>query len=132
MLPLEFFVQNKKAYLQKIETFLSDELEASVYESNPIQNRGMSNLSLKIIRYCNHFTYNYFKPSNILSNKISSYKVQKILRKTIDPLVYQISKPSNSFISESHRKQINQYYKESNQQLNHFFNLNLEAYNYPL
>lgn len=132
VLPLELFTQNKKVYLQKIETFLSDELEEPVYQFNPIHNRGMSNLSLKIMRFCNHFVYSYFKPSNLLSNKISSYHVQKVLRKVIDPLVYRTNKQRSSFISESHRKQIHFYYKENNQYLNDFFNLQLEAYNYPL
>jgi len=132
ILPLELFIKNKQSYLNKIEFFLDDEVDKSVYFSNEIYNKGMSNLSLKLMRFSNHFTYSYFKPSNLISNKISSYRVQKILNKTIDPLVNKYGKKKNSFIREINQNQIYQYYKEGNQKLNRYYNLNLEDYNYPL
>jgi len=132
ILPLELFAKNKKSYLKKIETFLGDKFEESIYNSNPVYNKGMSNLSLEMMRFSNHFTYNYFKPSNLISNKISSYKVQKILSKTIDPLVFKFSKTKKSFISENNKESIFQYYKDGNQKLNQNYQLNLQNYNYPL
>jgi len=126
ILPLEHFTRNKKSYLKKIE------IEESVYNSNPVHNKGISNLSLKIMRFSNHFTHSYFKPSNLISNKISSYKVQKILSKTIDPLAFKFSANKKSIISENNKEPIFQYYKDGNQKLNQYYHLNLKDYNYPL
>jgi len=132
VLPLEFFTHNKKGYLQKIETFVKDEFEESVFNSSEIFNKGLTNLSIKIMRILNHFTYSYFKPSNLVSEKISAHAAQKLLRSTVDPIVYRSLKKSKSFLKESDRKQIEEYYKEGNHQLNDFYKLNLNAYNYPL
>lgn len=132
ILPLEYLKDDKKTYLKKIELFLGDQFDSSVYNSISAHNKGMSNLSLKTMRILNHFTYSYFKPSNLLSNKFSSYRVNKILSKTVDPLVYKFNKKEKTFISESNKKRIIQYYKGSNKKLNDYFNLNLQNYNYPL
>jgi len=132
VLPLELLVKNKKDYLKKIEIFLEGEFEASVYNSTPIDNKGMSNLSLIIMRILNHFTYSYYRPSTVIFKKISSHRVHKLLSKTIDPLVFKFSKKKKSLLTEHNKKLIYQYYKDSNKQLNDYFNLNLQDYNYPI
>lgn len=61
----------------------------SINHSYEKHNVSLSYWSTKLLRIINHFTYNHYRRSNLLSNRITTWKFRWLLTK-IDPLVRRL------------------------------------------
>lgn len=81
-------------------------------------NKSLSNFSTKLLRIINHFTYNSYRPSSLVSKKFSSYRFYKIL------IFLDRSKSKHKLISK-YENEIRSCFSESNSSLNEKYNINL-------
>jgi len=93
-------------------------------------NNSLSSTSIHLLRIINHFTYNYYRPSNLLSNKISTWKFRYLLQQWIDPFVVAKLFRNRPFVAPHLTQKALNYYAPNNKKLAHEFKLNLAPYNY--
>jgi hypothetical protein len=85
---------------------------------------------MKLLRIINHFTNNYYRPSNLISNKITTWKFRSLLQKKIDPLIISRIVPDKPLIKGSSIKKVRSFYTAGNLKLQEEFGLKLEKHGY--
>ncbi len=109
-------------FQKKLFNFLKVPFQQYPYRK-PI-NKSISVRATKILRIINHFTYNSFRPSHLITKKFSTTAFYSVLEK----LSYNSEK--ETFISNATRKEILNYFKDSNRKLMEKFNMVLDK-SYP-
>ncbi len=100
------------------------------YTDDKRSNVSLSYWSIKLLRIINHFTYNYYRRNNLISNKISTLRFRGILQKTLDKYIFLKFFKRRKFYSDSFKKEVFERYKSKNKSLDDTYNLNLSAYDY--
>ena len=108
--------KNQSAVIKSIADFIGTASPAELRSDKP-SNTSLSNLSLSLFRFINHFTFNYYRPSQILSDKITSWKFRHLLQRYLDPWFFSKISSNKSFITPEHSKFIEQYYAKGNQKI---------------
>ncbi len=109
-------------FLKSILDFIGLE-EREVQFQNPV-NTSLSLTKTNILRILNHFTCNTFRPSNLISNKISTSFFFRLLQKI--PFFNQ----SKSYINSSRESLIKEFYGRSNSELEKLASIELDP-QYP-
>ncbi|MBR9923055.1 MAG: hypothetical protein GYB31_19685 [Bacteroidetes bacterium] len=100
---------------------------------NKRSNKSLSNLSIGLLRWINHFTYHYFQPSQFLWNKITTWKIRILLQEYIDPyFLSHFSNRKNYLRKYKVEDEFKNLYKEGNNLLVQKLGLPLDKYGYPL
>lgn len=108
------------------------EVRNSIEVQSKKENKSLSLSSLKVLRFLNHFTYSEFRPSNILSDKFTTWKVRVFMQRYLDPYVFSKINSNNSLLTPDIRQILFSYYEKSNKKLQSENNLDLKQYNYPI
>ena len=108
--------RKKQTVIASMESFTGD---TSFQEPRRDQskNESLSNLSIKLLRICNHFIFTSQKPNNLLSNKISTYYVRRVFAVILDPYFLRFFSSKKAFMSEQQKKYLKAFYKPSNERL---------------
>lgn len=136
IIPSELLKKDLVGTVRDIEAFIGssalDEAHLKRAEQHR-SNKSLTNLSLNFLRLTNHFTTSKFKPNNLITNKITTWKVRHLLQSKIDPLLPQSLSKRKNFISNTNLKnKIRAYYSESNAALEEEFDLCLKDLGYPI
>ncbi len=109
---------------------LCDFLEVEQIKEVPTltTNRSLSSTSIKLLRIINHFTFNHYRPSNLLSNKITTWKFRNVLQSKIDPVIFSKLFKNKPFVPKRIAVQIEERCGEGNRELQREFGLNLEKF----
>jgi hypothetical protein len=122
---LQYEDLKKDLFTGKLMNFLSlPDLKMDV--ENYI-NKSLSKRETQILRIINHFTFNTFRPSHLISEKISTRFFYRVLNFLPD----LTSGKNRSFVTDEIRSFISSYYKSSNNKLVSEYNLKLDS-SYPL
>jgi hypothetical protein len=134
VLPSEELKKKEAAVLERLQAFcgISFDLEDRQKKLDKrTTNVSLSNLSLALLRRFNHISYNYYRPSSLISKKLKSRRLRNVLQSWLDPsFLSKFSNKENYFKKEKER--IDRYYAENNRKLNEEFGLHLETYKYPM
>lgn len=120
----------QEAVLSEIANFLNTKAAEPI--QNSASNRSLSSISIKMLRIINHFTYNSYRPSNLLSNKITTWKFRYMLQSFIDPYIVNKLFNNQPLVPKQYQKEANRIYVAGNDKLNKEFALHLQEYDYPL
>ena len=90
------------------------------------KHKSLTYQSIKVLRFMNHFTYNFYRPSNIIPKVIRTRNVRKVLEKCLDPFF----SGKKQFYDDDFRAEVLNKYRESNRKLSEEFNLDLDKYGY--
>ena len=136
IIPSEVLKKDLAGTIRNIEAFLEspalDEAHLKRAEQKH-SNKSLTNLSLKFLRLTNHFTTSKFKPNNLITNKITTWKIRHMLQSKVDPVLPNRLSNRKNFIVDTHlESEIREYYSKSNAALEQEFNLCLEELDYPV
>jgi len=116
--------------LEKLKTFCGASKQIKLGSSLKKGNKSLSYCSIKLLRVINHFTYNVYRRSNLISNKITTWKFRYVLQSTVDTHLFSKIFSKRKFYSKEFTERVKQDFFESNQRLNNKYELNLDKYGY--
>ena len=93
-------------------------------------NTSISYLSAHIMRIVNHFTKNEYKPSNLISGKITTWKFRFFFQSIIDRYLTPKSLKKKPLVKQSFKEKLLEEHVEENVHLQEEFDVNLEKYDY--
>ncbi|MEZ4708761.1 MAG: hypothetical protein R3A44_16245 [Caldilineaceae bacterium] len=128
----EVFKESPQTFLDDLWIFMSVkplEVPPSAFKSEV--NKGMSCPSLWIARFLNRITYSPdFHPDAIVPIPTNIHR--QLLQRGLDPLLFHRFFGQKSFMTQTLRAELVDYYRESNRVLQTMVNVSLEEYGYPL
>lgn len=95
-------------------------------------NKSLSSAAIKLLRVLNHSTNNYYRPSNLISSKITTWKFRYLLQEWGDPLLISKIFSNKPLVPKNISQQIPKRYRDNNLKLQETYHLNLKQYHYPL
>ena len=99
-------------------------IDPTVVRSEESTNRSLSYTKTRILRVLNHFTYNSYRPSHLVSKRLSTAFLHALLER-----IPWWDAP-RSFLGSSQRKAIRDFYAESNRMLRESAGIDLKS-RYP-
>lgn len=126
----ENLLKKTSLVVENLSTFVGHDILYIDQAKSSKSNKSLSSLSIKILRFINHFTYNEYRPSNILCNRITTWKFQYILQKWIDPFFLSKISKNKKMVSSDIIKRVDNYYQKDNKKLSSFFDLELDKMDY--
>lgn len=116
ILSQESLKKDKAAFIRQIEHFTN-----STYEHPGKERRAhvsLSNLSISLLRFINHFTYSSVRPFHFLSKRISNRPVWKIFAVILDPYFFRFISSKKSYLVKYQMGQrVHKFYANSNESL---------------
>lgn len=113
--------KNKLDTIKRIADFIGDnEMYQGFYnaKSTTDKNKGLSYYSVKILRFFNRFTSNFFSPKSFFGNFFTSWKIRILLGKYLDPLfLSRLSNKRNFIKGTPHQQKITSYFRETNKMI---------------
>ncbi len=125
---------DEQSFLAKIESFTGAEIADRTAEMKTTGrgvNRSISNMSIGLLRRFNHLSYNYFRPSSLISKKLKSRRMRNLLQNQLDPVLLSKFSNRNNFLQKQ-RAELEDYYRSGNRELDEIYNLNLGNFGYPI
>ncbi len=116
--------------LKKLKTFCGASKQIKLKSPLKKSNKSLSYCSIKLLRIINHSTYNVYKRSNLISNKITTWKFRRVLQNIVDPYLFSKMFSKRKFYSKEFTNRVKQDFMESNERLNNKYGLNLDKYGY--
>lgn len=114
--------KDKQAVIEKLELFIGHQIHESTTKRN--LNLSLTNAGISFLRFSNHFTYNSFKPNNLISNRITYWKVRTFQRKVTEPMFRLFSGKQNYFDKYPElKKHYKDYYRDNNIKLKKEFGI---------
>ncbi len=118
VLQFEKLFSKSDTFKKELALFLNIKHEDILSPKGVKVNKSLSNFSTKALRIINHFTYNTYRPSHLISKKISSHNFYKVLIR-IDK-----SKNKKKLISK-YRNEISSHFLDSNLVLKEKYHIDL-------
>jgi hypothetical protein len=109
VLVLQYERLHEPEFLQGLAGFLG--ASSIDVEWSPPVNRSLTYRDAAILRVINHFTYNSFRPSSLISKRVSTSAADRLLRRL------PVRKSDRSFHDTATRAWVGQFYAESNRRL---------------
>ncbi len=107
---------------------LSEFIEDKIHiKSTKRRNESLSNFSIGLLIFLNHFLSSRYRPSLLIPSRLTSWKVKQVLL-IIDKLGFR----KRNYMDKNKKNIILDMYRVSNKTLSKRLNLNLENYNYPI
>ena len=136
--PLEETKDSMDTVLKKLKDFCGCEaIKFSTYSGDTkttkvkgMKNKSLSFHSIKILRFLNHFSYNYYRPSGILPDKLTTRQIRYFLKKRTDPILHSLFSKNKQFFSDEFKAEVLKKYEESNRKVSEKFDLYLDRYGY--
>lgn len=129
VLPQEFLRKDAPGAIK----LLADFCGATGYQSPNRYKRPNSSLSyrsIQLLRVINHFTYNHYRRSHLVSRRITTWKFRHLLEAYLDPYLIRRLFGARKFVSSARSARIRAQYEPSNRRLAELFGLELAQYGY--
>ncbi|MCF8370171.1 MAG: sulfotransferase domain-containing protein [Bacteroidales bacterium] len=118
--------------IDRLLSFIGDGFALDERKKHRHANKSLSRISVKLLRLINHFTYNVHKPSHLISKRISTWKFRFIFQNYLDRWLFSAISSPKTFIPDSSKPEIENYYKEGNRKLMVLLGSDLSKFGYPL
>ncbi len=130
----EELYKNEQETIKKIEDFTSSKYEPNKEKLNPkTANISITNCSVKLLRFVNHFIRSHHRPSNfLLPHFVRTFYFRYLLQRFLDPYLLAKICKKKSFLNKKNMKIIQERYKEDNRKLIRKYGLKLEEHGYPI
>ncbi len=129
VLPFEWLNADAPAFQKALSVFLGCDIP--IYPVQKRSNQSLSDAGLNVLRVLNHFTFNRYKPNQLLSNRITSYKFRRLLQQYIDPYLLRPLSNKTSFVTKADELQLRSLVAPGNNLLASYCDLELAALGYP-
>ncbi len=93
-------------------------------------NASLSYRSIQLLRVINHFTYNHYRRSQLISRRITTWKFRHLLETYIDPYFVRKLFGERKFVAKQENERIRAQFAAVNRKLEKRFGLDLQAYGY--
>ncbi|GAB4247520.1 MAG: hypothetical protein Tsb0034_26760 [Ekhidna sp.] len=80
-------------------------------------HESLTNLSIHLLRFCNHFIFTSQKPNNLIWNKINTWFVRRFFAVILDPFLFRFVSSKKSFVNSAMIGKIKSRYEVSNRRL---------------
>lgn len=121
--------ENASAVLERLKTFC----EASAITSHSEKkaaNTSLSRLAIQWLRVVNHFTYNVYRRSSLISKKFTTWKFRNLLQSKLDPILLRRLSSKKDFYDSVFANDVLKRYQSDNRNLNQEFDLKLDTWSY--
>jgi len=122
---LQYEDLKKEQFIRKLAKFLEIPDRSLSLEDHV--NQSLPKREIQILRIINHFTYSVYRPSHLISKKISTRFFYRLLNR----IPKSTSSKKKTFITNELRSFILSYYKHTNKKLADEYNLDLDD-SYPM
>ncbi len=119
LLQHEDLLYRSNVFFNSLFTFLETEPRDFSPELKENINKSLSRGATKLLRIINHFTYNSFRPSHLISRKLSTNLFYRILFRIAS------TERKKTFINTDYEKIINNFFYKSNQRIQEEFGIKL-------
>lgn len=117
VLSQEMLMDTQNVYFEKLMRFMNLP-KMQIEKAQEGVNVSLTNLSLYILRFVNHFTYSSISPHHMLSDRIKNTYFFKFLAILFDPYIGRFFSKKSSFIKRKNlESQLNEIYASSNESL---------------
>lgn len=123
--------ENPAATYQMMTDFLNVKTQDFPTSNQSKGNKSLSNLAIHLLRITNHFTYNYYRPSQLISKKIHTMKFRGLFQRYLDPMFFSKISSKKSLLDENLKEKIKIACVEHNQLLSQELGIDLKKYGYP-
>ncbi|NNE28127.1 MAG: hypothetical protein HKN16_00720 [Saprospiraceae bacterium] len=128
ILTQEELKSNQNDFVQRIVEFCGSGKYTPLQEiSGRKSNRSLSYFSIKTLRVLNHFTYNFYRPSHVLTKRISTWKFRLLFQRYLDPWFMLKVSGAKKFYSEALAKKVRLMFRDSNEELEKKFKVPMLA-----
>lgn len=126
--------ENEAEVIRQLENFTNGTYIENNKNLNPRQsNISLSNLSIILLRFINHFTYSNHRPScAILPNNFTTWKIRYALQRLIDPYLFSRISGRKLLINKKTIDFLSGHYRANNVKLQKEYDLDIARYGYPL
>lgn len=111
---------NRPATLRRLLAFLGSGAapEPLAQAMSTTSNTSLSNSAIGFLRFSNRFTYNPYKPSQMLSHRITTWKVRRFSQKVLDPYFFRLFSRKKSYLKKYDLEdRVADFYREGNKAL---------------
>lgn len=84
--------------IERIEKFCDSKFDFEAIIGKNKVNYSLTNLSINLLRFINFFSYNTIRPSNLLSNELSTRNFWLLLKLIFDPYIFRFISRRKSFL----------------------------------
>ncbi|MEP4534824.1 MAG: hypothetical protein ABJ004_17155 [Cyclobacteriaceae bacterium] len=117
----EWLKTDPRKFEELLCEFTGDKIE---FGQSKQANQSLTNVSIKLLRVINHFTYNSERPSQLISKRISTKLVWKLFAVVLDPFFFSLFSSRKTFLTDTYIQFVKEYYRESNKRLESLISLN--------
>lgn len=89
-------------------------------------NESLTNLSIRLLRFCNHFIFTSQKPNNLIWNRINTWFVRRVFAVILDPFLFRFISSKRSYLDQQMKDWVKKRYSESNGRLKDMLEKNLD------
>lgn len=100
-----------KSFFNCLFDFLEIKPQDFSFELKKNINKSLSKEATNLLRIINHFTYNSFQPSHLISKRISTYLFYRIL------IQFSSTKSRKTFLNSKYKKNVTNFFYKSNQKI---------------
>lgn len=116
LLTQELLKKDASVFIEKIGKFTNSSYQSSGNKRKA--NESLSNLSITLLRFINHFTFSSVRPFHLISKRISNRPIWKIFAVILDPYFIRFFSKKRSFVNKHQlEERLLDFYKESNMKL---------------
>lgn len=116
ILTQETLREDANSFIRDIERFTDSKHHAKAEDKKA--NESLSNLSITLLRFFNHFTFSSVRPFHFLSKRISNRPIWKIFAVILDPYLIRLVSKKKSYVRKYKLEQkLASFYQESNERL---------------
>lgn len=118
LLTQEELNEDREKFINKIAAFTHSSYKVPPDFNPKKSNQSLTNLSILLLRFINHFTFSSIRPFHMVSRHISSRTAWKLFAAVLDPYLIRFFSRRRSYISKYRLEQeIQALYKKSNEEL---------------
>lgn len=129
IIPQEKMRSDLDGSLEELRDFCgADKIEVSKKRRD--SNISLSYWSVKLLRIINHFTYNMYRPSQLISKRITTWKFRYVLQSKLDTMIIRRVLKNRKFFDDTFKEEVRKRYEAGNKELSQKFGLGLEKYGY--
>lgn len=115
----ENLTYENQLFFNNLFDFLETKPQIFSYELKENINKSLSKKATNLLRILNHFTYNSFRPSHLISKRISTQLFYRVILKFIS------KKSKKTFLNAKYEKIIHNFFYESNQKIEEDYGMKL-------
>ena len=126
----EELLKDQDKVVKELLAFIGAEVSVDKNRKKKNANKSLSPISINILRFCNRFTYNKFKPSQMLSKRITTWKIRHLLQAYLDPMFLSSVSKKKRFMPSDVNVKVTEHFRQGNIQLQGLLGEKMTKYDY--